>query len=165
MSNETFGYTMRVAKGYVLLVLCAVVAAGAGWLAVTNKAGLTIAGYEFGPFGATAIYALVAAVAMMVTVEELRGLLRPAMRRAEIRLDDTGIIAPADPANPRLMHLTYKGISDIKAALRDGERVLVIRHIEGNLRISASAMENREAFERLWRSLESRVGLHRGYRY
>ena len=44
-------------------------------------------------------------------------------------------------------------------------RVLEVKHIEGNLYISSAAMESREAFDRLWKSLESRVGLHRGYRY
>lgn len=165
MANESFGYTLTTAKSYVLLIACALVALGSVYLVVTNDSSLAFAGIELGWIGATLAYLAVGAMAAMVAVQEARALLRPKAQRGEIRLSETSIIAPTSPSDPKPVTLSYKGISDIQARQRDGERCLEIKHIEGNLHIYAAAMESKAAFDRLWRSLESRVGLHRGYRY
>ncbi|HBZ42717.1 MAG TPA: hypothetical protein DEO85_01365 [Maritimibacter sp.] len=165
MTDESFGYRLTVAKGYMLLFACALVTVGAIFLVVTNDSSLVFAGIELGRTGAMIAYAVVGVVAGMVAVQEARAMLRPKAQRGEIRLDQTFIEAPTSPSDPKPVRLSYKGISDIQARQKDGERCLEIKHIDGNLRIYAAAMESKTAFDRLWRSLESRVGLHRGYRY
>lgn len=165
MANESFGYTLDIARNDLLLVACALVALGAGWLAVTHEGGLIVAGVEIGHLGTTLVYLAVGVLAGAVVWHETRMAWRPETRRREIRLDETAITAPADRSDPRPVRLSYKGISDIHARQRDGDRCLEIRHIDGTLRIPGTALESKDAFEQLWRSLERRVGLHRGYRY
>lgn len=165
MTNETFEYDLKTARNFALMALCALAAVGAFYLTLTNEAGLTVAGFELGRLGATMAYGVVGLVAGFAAAQELRGSLRPKGKRVLIRLDDDGIVGPVSPSDPRMMKLTYKGISDIKPRLVDGERCLEIKHIEGNLRIAGAALGSKEAFDRLWKSLEARVGLHRGYRY
>lgn len=165
MTIETYGYAPPAAKSHFLLILCVMIAVGAGYLAFAGQSGLVVAGFEIGPRSATFLHGAIGVTASAVAIEEARKILRPMDRHLEIRLDDQAIIAPGDPADPRPIRLSYKGISDIKSAQRDGDRFLVIKHIEGNIRIAASAMDDKASFDRLWKSLESRVVLHRGYRY
>ena len=165
MKPETYDYTLTTAKGYALLALCAIGAVGMGYLALTHGGTLRFLGFELGYHGTTVAFGGLGLICAAIVVDQLRDLLKPQAVKAPIRLDAEAIVAPARWDNPSLLRLTYKGISDVKPRLVGQDRVLEVKHIEGNLYISAAAMESREAFDRLWRSLEARVGLHRGYRY
>ncbi|MBV7407764.1 hypothetical protein [Maritimibacter sp. DP1N21-5] len=165
MTPETYDYTLTTAKGSTLGGLFAVAALGLGYMAVSHDGSLRILWVDLGQVGTTAFLAALALVAAALGADQLRLILRPGAVNAPIRLDTEAIVAPARCDDPALLRLTYKGISEIKPRTMAGDRVLEIRHIEGNLYISGTAMESREAFDRLWRSLEARVGLHRGYRY
>lgn len=162
---ETYAYKLVPPKSYLLLVLCGIVAVGAGFLALTNDAGLMVAGLNLGVKGATLAYSGVAAIAGAVAFEELREVLKPKVQVSKIILDEEALVAPARIDNPQMLRLPYKGITDVKSLDRDGVRFLEVKHMVGNVHICCPAMENQDAFNQLWRNLESRIGLHRGYRY
>ncbi|MAM63702.1 hypothetical protein [Maritimibacter sp. UBA3975] len=165
MTHETYEYTLTTAKGFLLMVVCGLITVWAGYMAATHQGSLSVAGFSLGMQGATFAYLVLATVTGWVTFDEIRSWMRPAERKAPIVLDNEAISAPAQPDNPAVLRLSYKGISDIKTRSVSGNRVIEIRHMDGNLTISGSALGSREAFDSLLQSLQARVALTRGYRY
>ncbi|MBV7380349.1 hypothetical protein [Maritimibacter dapengensis] len=149
MKTETYGYTRPAARPSRLRGSGEAIAFGAGVAALAGAVGVIGAG-------------LLGALAAAGWYLGRRGHFGIARGHGEIRLDLQGIVVPT---GREALRLSYKGISDIEASRRDGDRHLVIRHMDGTIRISASTLVNDTDFDRLWASLERRVGLHRGYRY
>lgn len=165
MTHETYEYTLTTAKGFFLMILCGLITLWAGYMTVGHSGALSIGPFAFGAMGASLAYGALAAVTAWVTFGEIRAWVRPREAKAPIILDNEAISAPAQPDNPAVLRLTYKGISDIKTRLVNGTRTLEIKHMDGNLTISGGALGSREAFDSLLQSLEARVALTRGYRY
>jgi hypothetical protein len=165
MTHETYDYSLSTAKGALLLLTCALIAVGSGYMAISSAHVLGMP--EVGPMPRIAVFAYVAVCLATgwVALEELRSLLRPSAHKAPIVLDSEAILAPASPETASLLRLTYRGISDIKTRAIQGNHVLEIRHMDGNLTISGAALGSREAFDSLLQSLQARVALTRGYRY
>ena len=165
MTHETYEYTLTTAKGFLLMVICGLITVWAAYMAMTHNGSLDLGAVTFGPQGATFAYGVLGLVTGWVTFDEVRNWMRPSEQKAPTVLDNEAISAPAQPDNPAVLRLTYKGISDIKTRSVSGTRVIEIRHMDGNLTISGSALGSREAFDSLLQSLQARVALTRGYRY
>lgn len=165
MTHETYDYTLNTAKGFVLMLLCGAIALWSVLMALFHGGALSFGGLDLGARGARVAFLALALVTGWVTLRELRAWLRPTGRKAPIVLDAEAISAPARPDNPAVLRLSYKGISDIKTRLVQGNRVIEVRHMDGNLTISGAALGSREAFDSLLQSLQARVALTRGYRY
>lgn len=165
MSEQSFGYSLAVAGNLAMMIGSGIVAVGSAILALTHQGTLALGDYTLSDLGTRLVFGLVAFITAFAAIRTGRDWWHPVRQRLQIRLESDGIVGPAHPEQPGLLKLSYKGISDVKTKLVNGTRYLVIKHMDGNMHISSEHLDGFEEFEMLWRAIEARVGLHRGYRY
>lgn len=165
MHKETYDYTLSTTKGLLLLFIAAILSLWAFYMAFGYDGTGAMFGQALTSRWARFGFLGLGFIAGLVAFEEVKAVLHSGKHTAPIILDAEGISAPAQPENPTILRLTYKGISDIRTRASSGSRSIEVRHIDGNLVIPAGALGSREAFDSLLQSLQARVALTRGYRY
>lgn len=155
---EVFDYGFEGKKALLIAAAMAGFTAVSLWLLLTHQGGIRVNGIPFSPFFAKLIFLASSGFNGVMTVRFLRAFLAPKGSQVPVALGPDGISAPKAPNKPGPVLLDYSGVRKIR---KQGKTQLLIKHANGTLALKRAAFADKSAYERLIRSLETRVEMAR----